>query len=81
MMGGYGGYGGGFFGLGIIFMVLFWALIIFGIIALVKGFAGHGCGHWKTDSEKSNALEILKKRYAKGEIDKSEFEEKKKDLM
>jgi putative membrane protein len=28
-----------------------------------------------------SALELLKKRYARGEIDKQEYEEKKKDLL
>lgn len=80
-MGGYGGYGGGIFGLGVFFMLLFWALVIFAIVALVKRASGHewhSC-HPKKSGEKS-AIDILKERYAKGEVNKQEFEEKKKDL-
>ena len=68
--------GFGFFGGGI-FMLLFWALVIVGIIYLVKHFSGS-----EKDSEKGDrAIEILKERYAKGEITKEEFEQKKKELM
>ncbi len=64
-------------GLGGLFMVIFWVLIIWAIIAFFRGC--HGSSHWMEG--KDRALEILKERYAKGEIDKKEFEEKKKDLI
>lgn len=74
------GYG---FGFGGIFMILFWGLVIWAIITLVKGVStGNECcnqGHCKEN--RSDAVDILRKRYAKGEITKEEFESMKKDLQ
>lgn len=72
---GYGGWNGlGLFGW--IPMLLFWMLLILGVVALVCYLGRLG----QHDSGKT-PLEILKERYAKGEIDKKEFEQMKKDLV
>lgn len=78
---GYIGYSP-FMGLGAIFMILFWGVILLGFIALVKFVSGSGNngGGLTKNSEGKSAVEILKERYAKGEIDKNEFDEKMKDL-
>jgi putative membrane protein len=56
---------------------IFWILILAGIVLLIK-YLWEGAG---AKGAQESALEILKKRYAKGEINKEEFEEKKKDLI
>src|SRR3989344_3543867 len=71
MMGGWNG----FCLLGWIPMLLFWILLILGVVALIRYL-----GRSSQGQENKTPLDILKERYARGEIDKKEFEEKKKDL-
>lgn len=77
MMDGWGAPGWGM-GFGLIFMILFWGLIIFGVIAIIKWLAG-ASGKAGTAAPKS-ARQVLDERYARGEIDREEFEQKKRDL-
>ncbi len=72
MMWGNQGFMGGF-------MWIFWIAIIVGIFFLVKWIVMQSRQGEQKGEE--NPLEILKKRYARGEIDKEEFEQKKKDLL
>lgn len=70
--------GGCGMGLGWIFMVLVWGLIIVGIVLLVKWLmtqtsVGQG-------PPNKTAMQILQERYARGEIDRDEYEQKKRDI-
>ena len=70
-MGGYGmmGFGMGF---GFIFMLFFWGVLIWLIIALINAA--------QSGKEKDDPSTILKKRYASGDISKKQYEEMKKKL-
>jgi putative membrane protein len=69
------GWGWGMMGMGMLFMVLFWVLVLLGIVALVKWLIGPSSGVGR------RPLDIIKERYAKGELTKEQFEQMKRDLQ
>jgi len=72
------GWGHGIFGL--LMMVVFWGGIILVIIFAVRWLGLGPHGRHLEHPGRNNALEILKERFARGEIDKEEFEERKRLL-
>ncbi len=67
-MGGFGGF----------VMILFWVLVIIGTIIAVRSLAG---GQISASSLKNrDPLEILKERYARGEIDNEEYASRRNAL-
>lgn len=68
-----GAYGTGFFG--VWFMVMFWVLVLIGLAVLVR-WVGWGHHHEKH----RHVLDILRERYARGEIDTEEFHRRRKEL-
>ncbi len=75
MMNGFG-WGPGF---GWMFMILFWGLVIIGIVTIPRWFVDE---RWrKSEPLERTALDILDERYARGEIDRDEFEQKRRDLQ
>ena len=72
------GWGSGMGIGGMLMMLVFWALVIAGVVMLFRwigkskrtAYSGH----------RETPLDILKKRYAQGEVSKDEFDLMKKDL-
>lgn len=70
------------YGLGWVFMILFWVLVIAGFIALVRWLAA---GSWRREQGMSTPVhrtptDTLRERYARGEIDREEFLQRHEDL-
>ena len=78
--------GFGLFGIGMLFMLLFWVLIIGGavwlVVTLVRGSQGQSAPRALMPSAPAGQtpLDILRARYAKGEVTKEQFDQMKSDL-
>lgn len=84
MMGNWGEFGAWGMGFGFLFMILFWVLVVLAIVALFRWLqlqsqSGRDQGGGDRARDKT-PLEIVRERYAHGEIDREEYEQKKKDL-
>lgn len=67
----------GVWGIGMMLMMLvFWGVIIVGFVLGIRWLMTQGREPRRTDA----ALDILRQRYARGDISKEEFEGKKEDL-
>jgi len=65
-------------GFGWMYMGAFWVLTVLGIVALVRWLGMQSSVNKEPRSR--TPLEILQERYARGEIEREEYEQKKRDL-
>jgi len=61
--------GWGWIGLGLLHMAVFWGVIILSLAAII---------HWR---RQPNAMDILKERYANGELTRDQFERMKREIV
>ncbi len=81
-----GPFGGGWDGWGwlwpihFVFPILFWAVIITAVVMLVR-YATGSHDHGPRSEQRRSSLDVLEERYARGEINRDEYLEKKKDII
>ena len=76
----YEGYGMGGHWFGWLAMAFFWLLPILLVWALVKYLRGGQPSHAPDSGKKPDALAVLEERYARGEINREEYMQKRDDL-
>jgi len=80
-MGGDGwNWGFGHMAFGGLMMLLFWGGIFVLIVLAVRWIGGGSAAHSGTQTSRKSPREILEERFARSEIDKDEFEERKRRL-
>ena len=78
MMGAWTGWGGFGIGAGWLFMLLFWGVVIFEIVGVVRWL--YSPGSHASLLGQNPALDTLRQRYARGEIGRDEYEQMRRDL-
>ena len=58
-----------------VMVLLFWGVVIVGIVLGIRWLMGQG-----REPQRDTAMDILRQRYARGDVTKEEFEAKKRDL-
>ena len=66
------GMGGGWWAVMMTGIVVFWAVFVFGIVALLRHY-GPWRGETHPQPSSSSAIEILKQRFARGELTEEEY--------
>ena len=74
------GWGWGHMIFGSVMMIVFWGGIILAIVLAVRWLGGDSAQRTGSQPRTKAALDILHERFARGEIDKEEFEERKRVL-
>lgn len=68
-------------GFGMIFSIALWILAAVVLVGLIRWIFQLGVGSGAGSSSGSRALDILNERYASGEIDKSQYDAMKQDIV
>ncbi len=75
-----GSWGWGPMLIGMTLMLLFWVAVIFVVVYAIRTFGHDGRARHGGDPAEDRALATLRERYARGEIDHAEYEERRRML-
>lgn len=75
MMRGHGWMWGLGMGFGGLVMLAFWGVVVVGVILLIRSMGGFSAGQWH-----ETPLNVLKRRYAAGQLTREQYEQMRKDL-